>query len=127
MRIIFYTTSSFSFFTIGTGIFDEKAGISLSNNGIVKVDENQRLHISCWFSVAIGRTPQFIGTDWMNASRALFTITTTTSNRLTVMQVVTTAALSVRDEGVYTCRMPGETGLIDQNVGVYVDEVNGKS
>ena len=114
---------------IGAGIY---ASSALMNNSLIKADSNQRLgEFSCMSGSKQGGIGQFIGRDGKDItykSGDPFHVSIGNTHHPGLIQVNVYSSLHTHYQGIYTCRIPDETGnFVDINVGLYRYEFNSES
>ena len=119
-------------FPLGAGIYTHSAHKALMNNSLIKADSNQRLgEFSCLSGSKQGGVGQFIGRDGRDItyqSDDPFYVSIGNTHHPGLVQVNGYRALHKHYQGVYTCRIPDETGsVVDINVGLYRHEFNSES
>ena len=102
------------------------------NNSIIKADSNQRLgEFSCMSGSTQGGVGQFIGRHGRDITYQFgdpFYVSIGGVQNPGLIQVSSYTTLHTSYQGVYTCRIPDETGkLVDINVGLYRSAFNSKS
>ena len=122
----------FVFFPLGAGIYANSAHKALMNNSLIKADSNQRLgEFSCLSGSKQGGIGHFIGRDgkditYINGDP--FHVGIGGIRNPGSIQVSSSNTLYATYQGIYTCRIPDETGsLVDINVGLYRHEFNSES
>ena len=118
-------------FLLGAGIYANSANKTLMNNSLIKADSNQRLgEFSCMSGSKQGGIGQFIGRDGKDItykSGDPFHVSIGGKRNPGLIQV-NSYTLYASYQGVYTCRIPDETGnFVDINVGLYRYEFNSES
>ena len=141
---IVHVSTLHGYITTGAGIFvntgDGATNVVLPNNGIVitrNVGSGDRFNFQCR-SGSIGTdVGDIIGLDG-NALPIDSSLAGVTTGGLNIRRAspatvfirnraVTEPALTAAHEGVYTCRIPDETGnVVDVNIGVYTNGFNSK-
>ena len=102
------------------------------NNALIKADSNQRLEeFSCMSGSKQGGVGLFIGRDGRDITYQFgdpFHVSIGNTHHPGLIQVSVYNTLHTHYQGVYTCRIPDETGsLVDINVGLYRYEFNSES
>ena len=118
-------------FPLGAGIYANSANKTLMNNSLIKADSNQRLgEFSCMSGSKQDGIGQFIGRDGKDItykSGDPFHVSIGGKRNPGLIQV-NSYTLYASYQGVYTCRIPDETGnSVDINVGLYRYEFNSES
>ena len=118
-------------FPLGAGIYANSAHKALVNNSLIKADSNQHLEFSCLSGSKQRGVGQFIGRDGRDItyqSDDPFYVSIGNTHHPGLVQVNGYMALHKHYQGVYTCRIPDETGsVVDINVGLYHHEFNSES
>ena len=125
---------SFKIVSIGAGIqlFDGSQSGNLQNNGIAVLHNpggGFRLRIFCGSDSMQENVGQFIGLDGIAITgNSFFAIAHPRPGEVSVDNLVgSQSALTVSQQGVYTCRIPLQSGRVtDINVGVYPTGFNSK-
>ena len=117
--------------SLGAGLYANGARKVLLNNSIIKADSNQRLgEFSCMSGSTQGGVGQFIGRDGRDITYQFgdpFYVSIGGVQNPGLIQVSSYTTLQTSYQGVYTCRIPDETGkFVDINVGFYRYEFNSK-
>ena len=120
------------FFSLGAGIYANSAHKALMNNSLITADSNQRLgEFSCMSGSKQGGVGHFIGRDGKDITYKLgdpFHVGIGGIRNPGSIQVSSANTLYATYQGIYTCRIPDETGnLVDINVGLYRYEFNSES
>lgn len=120
------------FFPLGAGIYASSAHKALMNNSLIKADSNQQSgEFSCMSGSKQGGVGHFIGQDGKDItykSGDPFHVSIGGIRNPGLIQVSSYNTLYASHQGVYTCRIPDETGnLVDINVGLYRYEFNSES
>ena len=117
------------FLYVGAGIYANSAHKALMNNSLIKADSNQRLEeFSCLSGSKQGGVGHFIGRDgkditYINGDP--FHVGIGGIRNPGSIQVSSANTLYATYQGIYTCRIPDETGnLVNINVGLYCYEFN---
>ena len=104
---------------------------NLPNNGLVISDDPNssfRLRLFCRSDSMSSNVGQFIGLDGTTAltSNSFFAIAHPQRGELTVHNIVgSQSALTASQQGVYTCRIPLQSGQVKElNVGIYPSGFN---
>ena len=116
-----------SLISTGAGIFVDNgspAGV-LPNNGIVR---GGTINFQCRSGSTMTGVGQFVDLDGdtfnTGENNGVFSIASIEPGSV---RIQTSTALTAADEGVYTCRIPDETGnVVDVNIGVYRNGFNSK-
>ena len=119
-------------FPLGAGIYTHSAHKALMNNSLIKADSNQRLEeFSCLSGSKQGGVGQFIGQDGRDITYKYgdpFYVGIGGIGNPGLIQVSSSNTLNASYQGIYTCRIPDETGsVVDINVGLYRHEFNSES
>ena len=122
----------FCFFPLGAGIYANSAHKALMNNSLIKADSYQRLgEFSCLSGSKQGGVGHFIGRDGKDITYKHgdpFHVGIGGIRNPGSIQVSSADTLYATYQGIYTCRIPDETGnLVDINVGLYRYEFNSES
>ena len=117
--------------SLGAGIYANSAHKALMNNSIIKADSNQRLgEFSCMSGSTQGGVGHFIGKNGQDItyrSGDPFYVSIGGVQNPGLIQVSSYTTLQTSYQGVYTCRIPDETGkFVDINVGLYRYDFNSK-
>ena len=119
-------------YLLGAGIYAHSAHKALVNNSLIKVDSNQLLgEFSCLSGSKQGGVGQFIGRDGQDITYQFddpFHVSIGNTHHPGLVRVSGYRTLHTHYQGIYTCRIPDETGnLVDINVGLYRYEFNSES
>ena len=119
-------------FPLGAGIYASSAHKALMNNSLIKADSTQRLgEFSCMSGSKQGGIGHFFGRDGRDIaykSGDPFHVSIGGKRNPGLIQVSSYTTLYASYQGVYTCRIPDETGnFVDINVGLYRYEFNSES
>ncbi len=118
--------------TTGAGIYVHSGYQVLPNNGIISaVAVNHIPGFTCLSGSKKGNVGHLIGASGRDITLALgdpFTIVRGNVNNPGSLQVyVSRSGMSNDDEGIYTCRVPDESGnLVDANVGLFLQDSDGE-
>jgi len=117
--------------SLGAGLYANSAHKALMNNSIIKASSSQRLgEFSCMSGSTQGGVGQFIGRDGRDITYQFgdpFYVSIGGVQNPGLIQVSSYTTLQTSYQGVYTCRIPDETGkFLDINVGLYRYEFNSK-
>ena len=117
--------------SLGAGIYANSAHKALMNNLIIKADSNRLGEFSCMPGSTQGGVGHFIGQDGWDITYQFgdpFYVSIGGVQNPGLIQVSSYTTLQKSYQGVYTCRIPDETGkFLDINVGLYRYEFNSKS
>ena len=132
-RVVTQQVRHYYFFCIDAGVrvFRGSPSGNLLNNGLVISDNpagnDFRFRMFCRSNSMSGNVGQFIGLDGAPlSSNSFFDIARRQPGEISVENTVGSQnALTVSQQGVYTCRIPLQSGEIrDFNVGVYPSGFN---
>ena len=101
------------------------------NNSLIKADSNQHLEFSCMSGSEQGGVGHFIGRDGQDITYKFgrpFYVSIGGIDNPGLIHVRSYRTLYATYQGVYTCRIPDETGnIMDISVGLYRYDFNSES
>ena len=116
---------------LGTGIYASSAHEALMNNSLIKAASNQHLEFMCMSGSKQGGIGHFIGQNGQDITYKFgrpFYVSIGGIDNPGLIHVRSYRTLHTHYQGIYTCRIPDETGsLVDINVGLYRYEFNSES
>ena len=112
-------------------MYASSAHKALTNNSLIKAASNQHLEFMCMSGSKQGGVGHFIGQNGQDITYKFgrpFYVSIGGIDNPGLINVRSYRTLYASYQGVYTCRIPDETGsIVDINVGLYRYEFNSES
>ena len=105
-------------FSLGAGIYDSINHVALPNNSLILARQN--LDFNCVSGSRLSNVGDVLDNDKMDISTSRDDPFFTFQRTIGAIHVKSLRQFQSSDEGIYTCRIPDETGsIVGVNVGLY--------
>ena len=134
IMLCFEVTFRLNCYTVGVGIYMARSGVNesnvMTNNGYIITSDPYVPSFTCYSGSTKVNVGKLIGLDGRDITHSVgdpFNAVTGGANNPGTLEVHGHGRLTHSDEGVYTCRIPDETGrIVDVNIGIYLDYGHGE-